>query len=87
MVTGFRLGEADRVRRPKGDLDAVAVSWTIGSEDDGPSQYLTSFPVSHLDQRAAGGRPGVRPGRASKARARGADAGPTAPPCGAALIQ
>ena len=30
-------------------------------------------------------RPGVRPGRASQGRARGADAGPAAPLCGAAL--
>jgi hypothetical protein len=39
---------------------------------------------SHL--RVYGERPGVRPGRASQGRARGADAGPAAPHGGAALI-
>jgi hypothetical protein len=32
-VSGF--GEADRVRRPKGDLDAGAASWTMKGEEDG----------------------------------------------------
>jgi hypothetical protein len=31
-VSGF--GEADRARRPKGDLDAGAVSWTMKGEQE-----------------------------------------------------
>ena len=32
--TGSRLGEADRMRRPQGGLEAVATSWTMGAEED-----------------------------------------------------
>ena len=34
-----RFGEADRMRRPQGDLDAVAGSWTIERKEDGYVQH------------------------------------------------
>jgi hypothetical protein len=38
VTTVSGVGVADRVRRPeRAALDAVAASWTIGSEDDGLS--------------------------------------------------
>jgi hypothetical protein len=37
-VSGSMVGVADRMRRPgRAAIDAVAVSWTIRSEDDGAS--------------------------------------------------
>jgi hypothetical protein len=46
------LGAADRVRRTRrAAIDAVAVSWTIGSEEDGPCAVPVSARVSHLDLR------------------------------------
>lgn len=35
---GSGFGVADRLRRPKGDLDAATASWTIETEDDGATR-------------------------------------------------
>jgi hypothetical protein len=34
VATGSMIGVADRMRRPQGAVDAVAASWTMGSEED-----------------------------------------------------
>jgi hypothetical protein len=61
------VGVSDRVRRPVGAaIDAVAASWTIRSEEDGLRCTWPLARMSHLDQRAFGARPGVRPGGPSK---------------------
>jgi hypothetical protein len=66
-ATGSRFGEADRMRRPKGDLDVVAGSWTIEREEDGYVQHHTAVPGSRTDQLALRVWPGVRPGGPPKA--------------------
>jgi hypothetical protein len=59
------------------DLDAVAASWTIGSEGDGCAHHQAAFRRSHLDHRALRLWPGVR--RAGRSTAEpGADGGPGA---------
>jgi len=74
------VGVADRLRRPRrAAIDAVAASWTIGSEEDGPALYLAGVRRAALISVSCDAWPGVRPGRASQGRARSADAGPATP--------
>jgi len=40
VVAGSRLAKPSRSDVRKDGLDAVAASWTIGSEEDGPALYL-----------------------------------------------
>jgi hypothetical protein len=84
--TGSMVGVADRVRRPgRAAIDAVAASWTIGSEEDSPALCLASVRSGHLDLRASEVRPGVLPGGPPKAEpGRWRRAGGAA--CGVALI-
>jgi hypothetical protein len=46
------------MRRPEGVIDAVAASWTIGSEEDGARRNLASVRLNHLDLRALRGAAG-----------------------------
>ena len=55
----------------RGAFGVVAASWTIGSEEDGPALYLANGRMGHLDKRASGERPGVRPGGASQGQSPG----------------
>jgi hypothetical protein len=51
-------GLGSGVRRPaRAALDAVTVSWTIGSEEDGPLLNQASGQMIHHDLRASGGGP------------------------------
>jgi hypothetical protein len=40
------FGEADRMRRPKGDLDAGAASWTMKGEEDSCLPHRAVSPMS-----------------------------------------
>ena len=48
VAAGSRLGEADRMRRPQGGLDAAAGSGTIGSREDGYVQHRSVPRMSWL---------------------------------------
>ena len=80
------LGAADRVRRARGAaIDAVAASWTIGSEDAGPSEHRPARQVSLPDLRQPAGVAARPRERALKAE-RGAGSAAAVPRSGAALV-
>ena len=80
-----RFGEADRVRRPEGHLDAGAVSGTMKGEEDGCLRTeLRTEPASQPDlwcpeDWSGAGAPGGGPQGQSPARG-APDAAPQAPP-------
>ena len=69
-VSGF--GEADRMRRPKGDLDAGAASWTMKGEEDSCLPHRAASPMSQ-SVLLPGGRTRRRRRRRDQHKARGAD--------------
>jgi hypothetical protein len=76
---------ADRVRRARrATIDAVAASWTIGSEDDGPREHRPARQVSLPDLRQPADVAARPRERAPKAE-RGAGSAAAVPLSGAAL--
>jgi hypothetical protein len=64
-----RFGDADRLRRPQGDLDTAAASWTMMGEEGGSAQPQLRVTVDHLIPAPLWVWPGVRrAGRQGRAR-------------------